>query len=103
MIIIGLLGTLIDYAAFMNMEPIADALWKDLLVLASDPRNTVVVVSGRERALVSQCLGDLPVWSGMTIPHRSHLPYLVTTCLIWQSPRTACTTGSVAVLRSGSV
>ena len=43
-------------------EPIPDDLWKDLLALASDPRNTVVVISGRERALVSQWLGDLPVW-----------------------------------------
>jgi len=62
LIIMGLLGTLIDYSSFKDMIPMADALWKDLLVLASDPRNTVVVVSGRERALVSQWLGDLPVW-----------------------------------------
>ena len=33
-----------------------------MLQIASDPRNTVVVISGRDRALVSQWLGDLPVW-----------------------------------------
>ena len=49
-------------ALVKDMRPIDDSLWKDLLALASDPRNTVVVVSGRERALVSQWLGDLPVW-----------------------------------------
>lgn len=62
LIILGLLGTLIDYSSFKDMQPMADALWKDMLALASDSRNTVVVVSGRERALVSQWLGDLPVW-----------------------------------------
>ena len=62
LIILGLLGTLLNFSAFKEMEPIDDTLWKDLLALSSDPRNTVVVVSGRERALVSQWLGDLPVW-----------------------------------------
>ena len=62
LIVFGLLGTLIEYGAFKDMQPMADAVWKDLLALASDPRNTVVVVSARERALVSQWLGDMPVW-----------------------------------------
>ena len=62
MIILGLLGTIIEFAAFKDIHPIEDTLYRDLLALASDPRNTVVVVSGRERALVSQWLGDLPVW-----------------------------------------
>ena len=62
LIILGLLGTLIGFDGFKEMRPIDDTLWKDLLALSSDPRNTVVVVSGRERALVSQWLGDLPAW-----------------------------------------
>eukprot|EP00316_Scyphosphaera_apsteinii_P000206 CAMPEP_0119329412 /NCGR_PEP_ID=MMETSP1333-20130426/75747_1 /TAXON_ID=418940 /ORGANISM="Scyphosphaera apsteinii, Strain RCC1455" /LENGTH=1456 /DNA_ID=CAMNT_0007338521 /DNA_START=106 /DNA_END=4476 /DNA_ORIENTATION=- len=62
LIVLGLLGTLITYHAFKSMQPLPDALWKDLLVIASDPRNTVVIVSGRERALLSQWIGDLPVW-----------------------------------------
>jgi len=62
LIVIGLLGTLINYQAFSEMKPLADGLWKDLLTLASDSRNTVVVMTGRERGLVSQWLGDLPVW-----------------------------------------
>jgi hypothetical protein len=36
------------------MQPLEDNLWKDLLTLASDARNTVVVMTGRERGLVSQ-------------------------------------------------
>ena len=47
-------GTLINYQAFSEMKPLADGLWKDLLTLASDSRNTVVVMTGRERGLVSQ-------------------------------------------------
>jgi len=62
LIILGLLDTLIDFEAFKSMEPIDDEAWKDLAILASDPRNTVVVITGRERALVGQWLGDLPVW-----------------------------------------
>ena len=62
LIILGLLGTLIAFDAFRELRPIDDAVWKDLLALASDPRNTVVIISGRERALVSQFVGDLPVW-----------------------------------------
>lgn len=62
LIIFGLLGTLITYSSFKDMHAMDDALWKDLCVLSSDPRNTVVVVSARERALVSQWLGHLPVW-----------------------------------------
>ena len=57
-----MLDTVIEYEAFTGMQPLPDALFKDLLALSSDPRNTVVVMSGRERALVTQCLGDLPVW-----------------------------------------
>jgi len=62
LIILGLLGTLLDYSSFTSMTPISDLLWKDLLFLSSDPRNTVVIVSGRDRALLSKWLGDLPVW-----------------------------------------
>ena len=54
LIILGLLGTLIEFEAFKNMEPLPVEIYKDLLALSSDPRNTVVVISGRERALVSQ-------------------------------------------------
>ena len=62
LIVLGLLGTLIEFDAFKDMQPIADAVWKDLLAIAPPRARTVVVVSGRERALVSQCLGDLPLW-----------------------------------------
>ena len=44
------------------MHPLSDKLWGDLLTLASDPGNCVVVITGRERGLVSQWLRDLPVW-----------------------------------------
>ena len=62
LIVLGVLGTLIDYEAFRGMQPLNDDLFRDLQALSSDPRNTVVVMSGRERALVTQCIGDLPVW-----------------------------------------
>jgi len=62
LILLGLLGTLINYSDFKEMHPLSDKLWGDLLTLASDPGNCVVVITGRERGLVSQWLGDLPVW-----------------------------------------
>ena len=62
LIVLGLLGTLISYTDFMQMKPISESFWRDLHSLASDPRNTVVVASGRDRALVSQWLGDIPAY-----------------------------------------
>lgn len=53
---------MIDYDAFKTMSPMDEELWNDLRVLSSDSRNIVVVISGRERALVSQWIGDLPLW-----------------------------------------
>ena len=35
---------------------------RNLSALAANPKNTVIVCSGRERALMNEWLGDLPIW-----------------------------------------
>ena len=35
---------------------------RNLAALAASPHNTLVVLSGRERALLNEWLGDLPIW-----------------------------------------
>jgi len=62
LIVLGLMGTLIDYDSFMNMEPLLPSVRRNLATLALVPNNTVVVCSGRERALMNEWLGDLPIW-----------------------------------------
>jgi len=35
---------------------------RNLATLAATQTNTIVVISGRERALMNEWLGDLPIW-----------------------------------------
>jgi len=62
LLVFGLLGTLTDYARFANLDKILPSLRRNLAALASNDLNTVVVCSGRERALMNEWLGDLPLW-----------------------------------------
>ena len=55
-------GTLIDYSHFVALEHILPNVRKNLAELAANQLNTVVVCSGRERALMNEWLGDLPIW-----------------------------------------
>jgi len=62
LIIFGLLGTLIDYNRFHNFHSLLPSVRRNLATLALAPNNTLVVCSGRERALMNEWLGDLPIW-----------------------------------------
>ena len=62
LIVLGLLGTLIEYASFRSLQQLLPSVRRNLATLASSALNTVVVCSGRERALVNEWLGDLPIW-----------------------------------------
>ena len=62
LLVFGLLGTLIDYAQFANLDKMLPSVRRNLAALASNELNTVVVCSGRERALMNEWLGDLPIW-----------------------------------------
>ena len=57
LIVLGLLGNLMTYEAFeQGLGPSQEVL--ELLgKLVADPRNTVVIVSGRERAMMNEWLG----------------------------------------------
>ena len=55
-------GTLISYSLFKNLEQLLPSVRRNLATLAADPMNIVVVCSGRERALMNEWLGDLPIW-----------------------------------------
>ena len=62
LLVFGLLGTLIDYSHFVSLEHLLPSVRRNLAALASNELNTVVVCSGRERALMNEWLGDLPIW-----------------------------------------
>jgi trehalose-phosphatase len=62
LLVFGLLGTLIDYARFVNLEHLMPSVRRNLAEIAASPQNTVIVCSGRERALMNEWLGDLPIW-----------------------------------------
>jgi len=62
LLVFGLLGTLIDYSHFKNLEQLLPSVRRNLTTLANDPKNVVIVCSGRERALMDEWLGDLPIW-----------------------------------------
>ncbi|EOD25244.1 hypothetical protein EMIHUDRAFT_427087 [Emiliania huxleyi CCMP1516] len=53
LLIFGLLGALSDGESSVR---------RNLAALAASPHNTLVVLSGRERALLNEWLGDLPIW-----------------------------------------
>jgi len=62
LLIFGLLGTLIDYSHFASLDQLLPSVRRNLAELAASPNNTVIVCSGRERALMNEWLGDLPIW-----------------------------------------
>jgi len=62
LIILGLLGTLMSYEEFEEGHGPSDEVLEALAALCADSRNTVVVISGRERALMNEWLGSLPIW-----------------------------------------
>ena len=62
LLVFGLLGTLIDYSHFKNLEQLLPSVRRNLAAIAANPNNIVIVCSGRERALMNEWLGDLPIW-----------------------------------------
>ena len=62
LLVFGLLGTLIDYSHFVSLEHLLPSVRRNLAEIAASPQNTVIVCSGRERALMNEWLGDLPIW-----------------------------------------
>ena len=51
-----------DHADFKAMKEIPTYIVTSIQDLLADSRNTVVVVSGRERAVMNHWIGQLPVW-----------------------------------------
>ena len=74
LLVFGLLGTLIDYSHFVSLEHLLPSVRRNLAEIAASPQNTVIVCSGRERALMNEWLGDLPIWlvaeNGLLTPGR---------------------------------
>ena len=61
LLVFGLLGTLMDYADFVEHK-LQAGVRRSLEALSASPLNTIIVCSGRERALMNELLGDLPIW-----------------------------------------
>jgi len=62
LIVLGVVGTMMDYEHFRTMSEIPTSIITSIQDLLADSRNTVVVISGRERAVMNHWIGQLPVW-----------------------------------------
>jgi trehalose 6-phosphate synthase/phosphatase len=61
LLLLDLDGTLVPFAMTPPQARPSARVYDLLRQLASNPRNEVVVISGRERTSLEECLGDLPI------------------------------------------
>eukprot|EP00656_Telonema_subtile_P012797 TRINITY_DN16469_c0_g1_i3.p1 TRINITY_DN16469_c0_g1~~TRINITY_DN16469_c0_g1_i3.p1 ORF type:complete len:1065 (-),score=254.94 TRINITY_DN16469_c0_g1_i3:64-3258(-) len=62
LLIFGMVDCLLSFQDFRARGMLDEDTHEALRILSDDPRNTVVVMSGRERAVLDGFLGMLPVW-----------------------------------------
>eukprot|EP00164_Ancoracysta_twista_P005588 GFYU01007662.1.p1 GENE.GFYU01007662.1~~GFYU01007662.1.p1 ORF type:complete len:1120 (+),score=348.98 GFYU01007662.1:67-3360(+) len=60
LILLGVLGTLTTYGMFKRLDILPKSVKEMLTNLASDEKNTVVIVSGRGPALLNEWMGNIP-------------------------------------------